>query len=97
MSACSNFSLRFCFNSGAYLENGFIASLLVVTLGAHAQEVTVLVLSVCYHLIVNIVRFYGLSKVRTLAWIFEKTSRSKVKANMQMSSYRSRPVLARFE
>ena len=34
------------------------------------------------------------------AWIFEKTFRWKVmarKANMQMGSYRSRPVLARFE
>ena len=87
-----------------------------LTLSARAQEGygTCLVclfvcLSVCYHLIVDIVHFYGLSKVHTAlfkaflhftAWIFEKNFRSKVmarKANMQMSSYRSQPVLAHFE
>ena len=41
----------------------------LLTLGAHAQEgyCTCLVcLSVCYHIIVDIVRFYGLPKVRTV-------------------------------
>ena len=69
------------------------------------RRVTVLVLSVClsvcYHLIINIVHFYGLSKVHTsLFKAFFKNSVQKLwqeKANMQMSSYHSRLVLARFE
>ena len=56
----------------------------LLTLGAHAQEDTVLVssvcMSVCYHLVISVIRFYGLSKVHVHTavfwlfnvWIFEK-------------------------
>ena len=53
-------------------RRGFCTLVPSLTLGAHAQEgygtcpVCLFVrLSVCYHLVVNIVRFYGLSMVRT--------------------------------
>ena len=48
----------------------YMLQYVLLTLGAHAQEgygtcpVCCCLTSVCYHLIVDIVRFYGLPKVR---------------------------------
>ena len=86
---------------------------LLLTLGAHAQEgygsclvCLCVCLSVCYHLIVvstvqlRCVRhflrlFFFLTRVFSKKPSVQKLWREKT--NMQMSSYRSQPALARFE